>query len=158
EAAFVSGTQHRFFRGYGVVLAGVPAFNDHPSPLVHHHLARHLRFHELSVCTRVDRHDLSYLCGIRQRFLPGESPARFLRVSCRYQLPGLRNFMGTSRKSLLIIFYRNPRLGTVKTRLAATLGKEKALAIFQKLTLHTKDITRGLAMDKAVFYSEVVEQ
>ncbi len=66
--------------------------------------------------------------------------------------------MGASRKSLLIIFYRNPRLGAVKTRLAATLGEEKALAIFQKLALHTKNITRGLAMDKAVFYSEVVEQ
>ncbi len=65
--------------------------------------------------------------------------------------------MGASRKSLLIIFYRNPRLGAVKTRLAATLGKEKALAIFQKLALHTRNITRGLAMDKAVFYSEVVE-
>ncbi|MDQ2656813.1 MAG: TIGR04282 family arsenosugar biosynthesis glycosyltransferase [Bacteroidota bacterium] len=66
--------------------------------------------------------------------------------------------MGTSQKSLLIIFYRNPRLGAVKTRLAATLGKERALAIFQKLALHTKNITARLVMDKAVFYSDVVEQ
>jgi uncharacterized protein len=61
--------------------------------------------------------------------------------------------MGTALKSLLIIFYRNPEIGQVKTRLAATLGNKKALDIYERLTLHTKRITLPLAVDKTVYYS-----
>lgn len=66
--------------------------------------------------------------------------------------------MDSTRKSLLIIFYRNPRIGFVKTRLAATLGNEKALEVFQKLALHTKNIATPLEVDKAVFYSDTVDR
>jgi uncharacterized protein len=62
-------------------------------------------------------------------------------------------------RSLLIIFYRNPQLGKVKTRLAATLGEEKALAIYLQLVAHTRSITAALPVeiDKVVFYSDFVD-
>jgi rSAM/selenodomain-associated transferase 1 len=60
-------------------------------------------------------------------------------------------------KNLLIIFYRNPELGKVKTRLAKTLGDEKALAIYLKLSSHTRAITENLAIDKVVYYSNFVD-
>jgi rSAM/selenodomain-associated transferase 1 len=52
----------------------------------------------------------------------------------------------------LIIFVRNPELGKVKTRLAATLGQEKALDIYQQLLAHTLTTTKNLAVQKFVFY------
>jgi rSAM/selenodomain-associated transferase 1 len=59
---------------------------------------------------------------------------------------------------LLIIFVRNPVLGKVKTRLAATLGDHRALDIYQKLLAHTNTITRDLPVEKVVYYSEFVDQ
>jgi rSAM/selenodomain-associated transferase 1 len=64
--------------------------------------------------------------------------------------------MEQPEKSLLIIFYRNPQAGKVKTRLAATMGAEKALGIFVKLSSHIKDITENITVDKMVFYSDVI--
>ncbi len=52
----------------------------------------------------------------------------------------------------LIIFVRNPELGKVKTRLAATLGQEKALEIYQQLLAHTLNVTKNIAVQKFVFY------
>jgi glycosyltransferase A (GT-A) superfamily protein (DUF2064 family) len=43
-------------------------------------------------------------------------------------------------ENALIIFIKNPGLGKAKTRLAATLGKEKALEIYLKLLEHTREI------------------
>lgn len=57
----------------------------------------------------------------------------------------------------VIIFVRNPQLGKVKTRLAATLGEEKALAIYKELLLHTKEITNQITADKYVFYFDKIE-
>ena len=37
----------------------------------------------------------------------------------------------------LIMFIKNPVKGKVKTRLAATIGDDMALAIYQKLLKHT---------------------
>ena len=65
--------------------------------------------------------------------------------------------MEQQTKSLLIIFYRNPKIGKVKTRLAATLGNQKALEIYRKLSWHTKTITEDLNLDKIVFYSDVID-
>ena len=59
---------------------------------------------------------------------------------------------------LLIIFIRNPVLGKVKTRLAATLGEARALEIYQKLLSHTRSITINLPVDKVVFYSDFIDQ
>jgi len=69
----------------------------------------------------------------------------------------MKSNLPPSKKSLLIIFYRNPELGKVKTRLAATLGDAKALAIYLYLAAHTRTITENLALDKAVFYSHYVD-
>ncbi|MEP2670315.1 MAG: TIGR04282 family arsenosugar biosynthesis glycosyltransferase [Cyclobacteriaceae bacterium] len=62
------------------------------------------------------------------------------------------------QKSLLIIFYRNPELGKVKTRLAATLGDDKALAVYLRLVNHTQSITENLLIDKMVCYSHYVDR
>ena len=40
-------------------------------------------------------------------------------------------------KNLILIFTRNPELGKVKTRLAATIGNENALEIYIQLLEHT---------------------
>ena len=65
--------------------------------------------------------------------------------------------MDETTKRLLIIFYRNPKMGKVKTRLAATVGNEKALKVFQKLSQHTKAITENLPCDKIIFYTESID-
>lgn len=62
------------------------------------------------------------------------------------------------QKNLLLIFYRNPELGKVKTRLAATLGEDKALAVYLWLVNHTQSITEKLNMDKIVCYSNYVDK
>lgn len=59
-------------------------------------------------------------------------------------------------KSALIIFVRNPVLGKVKTRIAATLGDENALAVYKYLLQHTKDITEGLPVTRLVFYADEI--
>ncbi|MBA3649345.1 MAG: TIGR04282 family arsenosugar biosynthesis glycosyltransferase [Chitinophagales bacterium] len=59
--------------------------------------------------------------------------------------------------SLLIIFIKNPVIGKVKTRLAKTLGDEKALDIYMQLLQHTQKVTRKLSFDKAVFYSDAID-
>ncbi|MDB0040336.1 TIGR04282 family arsenosugar biosynthesis glycosyltransferase [Polaribacter sp.] len=61
-------------------------------------------------------------------------------------------------KNLLLIFTRNPELGKVKTRLAKTIGEEKALAIYKFLLAHTKKVTENIACDKAVYYSVKVRE
>lgn len=57
----------------------------------------------------------------------------------------------------LIIFFRNPQLGQVKTRLAAHVGDAAALAIYLELAAHTRLITQPLPVDKFVFYSNHVD-
>lgn len=62
------------------------------------------------------------------------------------------------RKNLLIIFCKNPELGKVKTRIAATLGEEKALAIYYKLINYTQQTTIPLSFDKIVYYSNHIDR
>lgn len=58
------------------------------------------------------------------------------------------------KQDLLLIFARNPEKGKVKTRLAAGLGDEAALKIYEMLLQHTEKVTRDLDSDKIVYYSE----
>ena len=58
------------------------------------------------------------------------------------------------KNNALIIFTRNPELGKVKTRLAKTIGNEKALKVYQELLLHTKSVSQNLDCDKFVFYDQ----
>ena len=61
-------------------------------------------------------------------------------------------------KNALIIFTRNPELGKVKTRLAATIGDFAALEIYKFLIAHTVKITSSVKADKYVFYSENIQE
>jgi uncharacterized protein len=58
-------------------------------------------------------------------------------------------------ENALIIFIKNPALGKVKTRLARTVGDEKALEIYLELTNITREntkIVRGCS--RHIFYSD----
>lgn len=63
-----------------------------------------------------------------------------------------------TEKNLLMLFVRNPELGKVKTRLAASVGPETALDVYLHLLRHTRDITQGLPMDKVVYYAERITE
>ena len=57
---------------------------------------------------------------------------------------------------LLLVFVKNPVLGLVKTRLARTIGDEKALWVYEKLLAHTRRAARGVAAQRWVCYSDFV--
>jgi hypothetical protein len=61
------------------------------------------------------------------------------------------------KTNALIIFTRNPILGKVKTRLAKTIGNEKALKVYQDLLFHTMAVTANLDCDKYIFYDRHIE-
>jgi hypothetical protein len=58
----------------------------------------------------------------------------------------------------LLIFIRNPELGKVKTRLAKTIGNEKALIVYNDLLLHTMIETHLINCDKFVFYDTAITE
>ena len=58
----------------------------------------------------------------------------------------------------LIIFIKNPVKGKVKTRLAATIGDDMALVIYQKLLKHTLNIVEHVAAHKFIFFSDAIEE
>ena len=66
------------------------------------------------------------------------------------------HFTLASSKDLLLIFTRNPELGKCKTRLAATVGDETAVDIYNFLLRHTVSITENLNAAKQVWYSEEI--
>lgn len=59
-------------------------------------------------------------------------------------------------KEAQIIFVRQPQLGKVKTRIAAAVGNNAALAIYKKLLQHTYEITSPLSCAKFVFYADAI--
>jgi hypothetical protein len=59
-------------------------------------------------------------------------------------------------KSVLIIFQKNEILGKVKTRLAASIGNEKALEVYQLLVQHTYSILNQMEAKILVFYSDYI--
>ncbi len=61
-------------------------------------------------------------------------------------------------KNLLLILTRNPELGKCKTRLAAKVGDKSALDIYKFLLDHTVSFTKGLKVEKWVYYSEEIWQ
>ncbi len=58
--------------------------------------------------------------------------------------------------SLLIIFVRNPILGKVKTRLAKTVGDDKAIAVYEALLIKTKNTVSPLKEDVIVYYDSFI--
>jgi uncharacterized protein len=61
-------------------------------------------------------------------------------------------------KNALIIFVRNPVSGKVKTRLAASVGNEKALLVYNYLLNHTKSITEKLPATVFVYYADYLNE
>lgn len=60
--------------------------------------------------------------------------------------------------NILIIFVKNSVQGKVKTRLAKSMGNEKALAVYEQLLTHTLNITFHLDYDKVVYYSDFIPE
>ena len=48
-------------------------------------------------------------------------------------------------------------MGKVKTRLAASIGDEKAYAIYLLLAQHTRSITQNLPQQKALYYTDFID-
>ncbi len=60
-------------------------------------------------------------------------------------------------KEQIIVFIKNPEVGKVKTRLAKTIGNEKALGIYLKLVDHTiKEIEKS-GLQSHLFFSEKID-
>jgi len=62
------------------------------------------------------------------------------------------------QNNLLLVFAKNPELGKVKTRLAKTVGDKKALEVYLKLLEHTYAVADKTFADKAIFYSDKIEE
>ncbi len=59
---------------------------------------------------------------------------------------------------ILLVFIKNPIKGKVKTRLAATIGDQQALLIYQKLLMVTKMLAEESGVCNWVYYSdEIIE-
>lgn len=63
-----------------------------------------------------------------------------------------------NKKRLLIIFVKNPELGKCKTRLAATIGDEKALNFYKNMLKRTKEEAEKVGADKAIYYSSFIDE
>lgn len=62
-------------------------------------------------------------------------------------------------KKLLLIMVKNPALGKVKTRLAASVGNTKALELYRYLLEYTAEIAQASTADLRVCYSpEILEK
>jgi rSAM/selenodomain-associated transferase 1 len=59
-------------------------------------------------------------------------------------------------ESTLIIFVKNPIPGTVKTRIARTVGDNQAVAVYRHLLRHTQEVTRQLSCRRVVYYGDFV--
>ncbi|MDG1477264.1 MAG: TIGR04282 family arsenosugar biosynthesis glycosyltransferase [Vicingaceae bacterium] len=59
-------------------------------------------------------------------------------------------------KNLLIIFVKNIILGKVKTRLAKTVGDNKAFEVYKQLVDITEECSKKVKADKHVYFSDVV--
>ena len=66
--------------------------------------------------------------------------------------------MNSSAQPALLIFIKNPEKGKVKTRLASTLGDDKALEIYKALLAHTKSIALQIEAKRYLFYSQFIDQ
>lgn len=60
-------------------------------------------------------------------------------------------------KEALIIFVKNPVLGTAKTRIAQRVGNREALIIYQKLLQKTFEVSSLWHGDKYVYYDQFID-
>lgn len=57
-------------------------------------------------------------------------------------------------KLAIIVFVKNPELGKVKTRLAQTIGDQKALEVYLALCEYTRQLLLHIDCDRYVFYDQ----
>jgi rSAM/selenodomain-associated transferase 1 len=60
-------------------------------------------------------------------------------------------------KKAIIIFQKNPELGKVKTRLAATIGDKDAMKIYMVLLEHTHKLANQIEAKKYLYFSDFIE-
>ena len=58
----------------------------------------------------------------------------------------------------LLLFIKNPQLGRVKTRLAATVGDELALEFYRRLLHFTRQVALETEAERHLFYSDFVDE
>lgn len=58
--------------------------------------------------------------------------------------------------ALVIVFVKNIKLGTVKTRLAKSIGDYGAFEVYTELVKITESATTNLFMDKRIYFSDAV--
>lgn len=62
-----------------------------------------------------------------------------------------------NKERLLILFVKNSEKGKVKTRLAKTVGDQRALNVYEQLVKITKAAATEVASERQVWYSNFVE-
>ena len=62
------------------------------------------------------------------------------------------------KSNLLLVFCKNPQKGKVKTRLAKSIGDDKALLTYEKLLEKTAVVLSQLSCDIALYYSENIPE
>jgi uncharacterized protein len=60
------------------------------------------------------------------------------------------------QQDILIIFYKNLVRNKVKTRLAATIGADKAFEIYKAMVEEINSISQVIKVDKTVYYSDQI--
>jgi len=58
----------------------------------------------------------------------------------------------------LLIFIKNPELGKAKTRIAKTVGDEKALQVYLELLKHTRKVATQVEANRYLFYSQFIDR
>ena len=61
------------------------------------------------------------------------------------------------KKQLLMIFIKNPKIGTVITRLAECVGDIQALRVYKKLMNYTLVVIRALDVKRQIWYSTAID-
>ena len=54
----------------------------------------------------------------------------------------------------LIIFVKNPIAGQVKTRIARTVGDERAVVVYQELLAYTQELVRSFTGQTVIYYGD----
>ncbi len=65
--------------------------------------------------------------------------------------------MNNQKDNLLLVFIKNPRKGKVKTRLAKTVGDQKALDVYRTLLSHTIKTAVSVKSRRQVWYSDFID-
>ena len=64
----------------------------------------------------------------------------------------------SEKQQALVVMVKNPVAGKVKTRLAASVGDEKALTVYKALLAHTASVAAATNAVRYIFYSDLIER